>query len=148
MVNGGRAFTGVASTLHMVRPTLVNILLTPSISWLTVGIAVSLRRILWTFALFDSRMDLHAVRNAVRTPSSRFWWTACTRTCDSFCARDPRWTAMCRRRSQSVRTSKTGTASTRSCVKSEYAQPLVIVSGTLFDTNIAYRRYTGTVPGG
>ena len=55
--------------------------------------------------------------------------------------------SMCRRRSQSVRTSKTGTASTRSCVKSEYAQPLVIVSGTLFDTNIAYRRYTGTVPG-
>ena len=57
---------------------------------LTVGIAVSLRRILWTFALFDSRMDLHAVRNAVRTPYSRFYWTAYARTCVSFCARDLR----------------------------------------------------------
>ena len=32
--NGGRAFTGVASTLHMVRQLPVNILLTPSVSWL------------------------------------------------------------------------------------------------------------------
>ena len=106
---------------------------------LTVGIVVSLHRMLWTFAYFErctSQWHPHIVWKLLM---SCVRWTARNRACVWFYARDFCWTMQLLVLFTDVWVPKSGTRTARSYTKSEYTQSLIDMSRTLFDGKITHR---------
>ena len=107
-----------------------------------------MRRITPTFAFVERRTSQRYPHIVWKLSASRVRWIARELASASSCARDLCWTMQSSVSFTDVRTLIPGTGTARSYTKSDYTQSLGDLKGTLFDTNIACRRYITPGPGG